>query len=154
MGSETDTEIWVEDFLTELLEKLGLDLAIEELYTDDDKALIIQLGGPDSAVAIGRDGLVLDALQHVTIAASIHRNSGRQRILVDVEHYRERREQRLREKTVRFAEEAMDTGEIREFRPMSARERRLVHMVVADIDGVTTESLGEDDGRFVRVIPI
>ncbi len=152
--NDTDIEVWVEDFITGLLDVMGLDLTLEEMYFDDEDVLKIQLGGSDSAVAIGREGQALEALQHLTIAASIHANLGRQRIVIDVERYRERREQRLRETAQRLAEEALDSGETRDFRPMSARERRLVHMIVADIEGLRTESQGQDDERYVRVIPV
>ncbi|MCP4599744.1 MAG: KH domain-containing protein [Proteobacteria bacterium] len=154
MTDNIDTEIWVEEFLTDLIDRTGLDVVIDEMSLDDEDTLCVQLVGPDSARVIGRDGQALDALQHIVAASSIHAGAGRQRIMIDVENYRRRREDRVCDEAVRLAREALDTGEFQNFIPMSPRERRLVHRAVADIEGVTTKSQGEGDERFVRIIPM
>ena len=153
MTDGIDAEVWIEEFLTELIDRMGLDIDIEELSLDAEDTLKVQLGGPDSARAIGRDGQALDSIQHIVIASAIRAGVNYRRILIDVEQYRDRRENRVREEASRLAEEALHTGEVQDFLPMSPRERRLVHMVVADINGVTTESLGEGNERFVRIVP-
>lgn len=154
MTDGTETEVWIEDFLIDLIELAGFDIVIEEISLDEDEVLYVQLGGPDSARVIGREGQVLDAIQTIVIAAAIHSGVAHRRILVDVEHYRARREQRLFEEATRMAEEAIDSGRSLEFPPMSARERRLVHLAVAEMDGVKTESSGDGEDRYVRVIPV
>jgi spoIIIJ-associated protein len=153
MNNGFDTEAWIEEFLTELIELTGLDVSMDEMSLDDEDVLQVQLAGPDSARVIGRDGQMLDAFQHMVIAAAIHAGAGSQRILIDVEHYRNRREQRVCDEAVRMAEEALKSGEFRDLSPMSPRERRLVHLMVKKIEGVITESLGEGEERFVRIIP-
>ncbi len=153
MTDAIDTEVWVEEYLNDLIELTGLDVFIDEISLDDEDVLLVQLAGPDSARVIGRDGQALDALQHLVIASSIHAGVRKQRILIDVENYRSRREMRVRDEAAQVADEVLDTGEYQELPPMSPRERRLVHMVIADIDGVTTESSGVGDERFVRVLP-
>ncbi len=153
MNNEIDTEIWIEDFITDFIELTGLDLSIEEISLSDDDVLTVGLGGPDSARAIGRDGQVLEALQHIIVAASVHARVPHRRIMVDIEHYRERREQRLLDEAADVAYEVLDTGKPLDFEPMTPRERRLVHMVVADIEGVTTQSRGIGEERYVRVLP-
>jgi spoIIIJ-associated protein len=153
MTDNIDTEIWVEDYLTDLIDHTALDISIEELSIDENEVLCIQLGGPDSARIIGREGNVLDALQHLVVSSAVHNGISDRRILIDVEHYRERREQRILDEASRLANEALDTGTIQETYPMSSRERRLVHMVVSKISGVRTESLGEDPDRYVKIIP-
>ena len=66
-----DIEFWIEEFLGGLLKRIALDLSIEEFSSDDEGALQVNLDGPDSAIAIGRDGQMLDALQQITIASAM-----------------------------------------------------------------------------------
>lgn len=153
MAHEIDTEIWVEDFLNDLITSAGLEVFVEELSIDDEDVLHVQLGGPDSARVIGRDGQVLDAIQHLVIAAAIHAGANKQRILVDVEQYRKRREYRLRDEAARLAEDVLRTGVPEDMQPMPPRERRLVHMTLADMEGIATESYGQGDERYVRILP-
>ncbi len=154
MIEQMDIEDWIETFLTDLVDRTGLDVAIEELSLDDEDTLNVQLSGPDSALVIGREGQVLDAFQHIVVSAAIHGGIGKRRVLVDVEKYRIRRETRVREEAEHLAEEALNTGESQDCYPMSPRERRLVHIAVAEIEGVATESLGRGDERFVRIKPV
>jgi len=154
MAEEMDTEVWVEDFLTDLINSTGLDVFVEELSIDDEDVLHVQMGGPDSARVIGRDGQVLDAIQHLVIAAAIHAGANKQRILVDVEQYRKRREYRLRDEAERLAEDVIRTGIPEDMQPMAPRERRLVHMALAEMKGVETESFGSGDERYVRIVPV
>lgn len=153
MTEMIDTETWVEEFLSRLFQLSGLDLSIEEMAIDEENTLRVHLAGPDSARAIGRDGQTLEAIQHVVVAAAIHAKVANHRVLVDIETYRERREQRVRDEALAVAREVRSTGEHHDFAPMPARERRLVHLAVAGVDGVKTESLGEGDDRYVRVVP-
>jgi spoIIIJ-associated protein len=153
MPSEIDTETWIEDFINDLLDRTGLDVSIEEISIDEEETLSVQISGPDSARVIGREGQTLDAFQHIIVSSAIHNGVASQRILIDVENYRERREQRVLDEAARLAEEALETGDVQEAAPMSPRERRLVHMVVSKIDGLSTESSGNGDDRYVRIIP-
>ncbi len=152
MTDGTETETWVEEFLTRLLELAGLDVYIEEIAIDEDENLTVRLAGQDSARAIGRDGQVLDAIQQMVVSAAVHGRTTRKRILIDIENYRERREKKICDDARYFAKEVQDSGRPYEFPPMCPRERRLVHMSIVDISGVTTESRGEDDERYVRII--
>ena len=152
MTDGTDTEIWVEEYLTRLFELTGFDVYIEEIAIDDEENLIVQLGGPDSARAIGREGQVLDAVQQLVISSAVHSRITRKRISVDIENYRERKEQKLSEDARYYADEGIETGRPYEFPPMNPRERRLVHMALAEMSGVATESVGRDDDRFVRIV--
>ena len=96
---------------------------------------------------------MLDAIQHLVVTAAIHAGVSKRRIVVDVEGYRERREQKLREDATFYAEEVRSTGNPYDFVPMSPRERRLVHMTISEIEGVSTESFGMGDERYVRIVP-
>lgn len=152
--NEPETDVWLEDFVSGVVERAGFKLWVEELEADDRGRVIeIQLAGPDKARAIGRDGQVLDAIQHIAISAAANNGHTGKRIIIDIDHYRHRRDEWLREEALRLADEAIEAGEPRDLEPMPPRERRLVHLAVADLDGITSESEGAGDDRFVRLIP-
>ncbi|MDD5307838.1 MAG: KH domain-containing protein [Deltaproteobacteria bacterium] len=154
MSDDVRIESWLEDFVGKLLEHAGFDLWVEELAIgSDENELRLELGGPDAARAIGRDGQMLDALQYLVTAAAAHAGMSGRRILLDIEGYRKRREDRVREQAERAATEALERGEPFDLEPMSPRERRLVHLTVAGIEGIVTESHGEGDERYVRLLP-
>ena len=153
-GNELETDVWLEDFVSGVVERAGFELWVEELEADDEARIIeLQLAGPDKARAIGRDGQVLDAIQHIAVSAAANNGFTGNRIIIDIDRYRHRRDKWLREEAERLAAEAIETGEPQDLDPMSPRERRLVHLAVSEIDGVTTESEGAGDDRFVRLIP-
>jgi spoIIIJ-associated protein len=149
-----DTDAWLEEFLTGLVERAGFDLRVEEIEVEaETSTYFVRLEGPDKARAIGRDGLVLEAIQHICVSAGANAGLAKDRIVVDVGDYRRRREEKVREDAVHLAEEAVQTQRSQDFAPMPPRERRLVHMIVSQISGVRTESVGEGEERFVRLIP-
>jgi spoIIIJ-associated protein len=134
------------DFLEGLLDAMDLDGSVE-LEADAD-ALRATVTGEDLGVLIGRHGHTLDALQELLRAAVQHQGGTRIRISLDIEGYRERRKEALAEMALEVAERARSVGEAR-FEPMSAYERKIVHDAVAEMDGVTSESEGEEPRRYV-----
>ena len=151
--NESHIEIWVEDFLNELLEYAELDLWIDEMSLDQAGYLRIELGGADAGICIGRDGLGLEALQHLVVSAAIRRGHTDKRILLDIEGYRKRKEVRLKQDATQFANDVKQTGDPLDLQPMTAHERRIVHLAIAEMDGVTTESAGEGMNRYVQILP-
>ncbi len=151
---KTDTDAWLEEFLSGLVERAGFDLWVEELDVESEtNTFYVRLEGPDKARAIGRDGQVLEALQHLVVSAGANAGLAKDRIVVDVGDYRKRREEKVREDALRLAEETVETQSPRDFEPMPPRERRLVHLVASQVSGVRTESVGQGEDRFVRLIP-
>jgi spoIIIJ-associated protein len=151
---KTDTDAWLEEFLSGLVERAGFDLWVEELDVESEtNTFYVRLEGPDKARAIGRDGQVLEALQHLVVSAGANAGLAKDRIVVDVGDYRKRREEKVREDALRLAEETVETQSPRDFEPMPPRERRLVHLVASQVPGVRTESVGQGEDRFVRLIP-
>jgi spoIIIJ-associated protein len=101
---------------------------------------------------IGRKGERLSALQHL-VNLMLSRKMGEwTRVLVDVEDYRGRRERQLVEVARRAADRVLSTGTMLQLEPMSALERRWVHIALRDVDGVATQSIGEEPQRRVVVI--
>ena len=103
---------------------------------------------------MGPRGVTIQALEEVVRAVVQHRAGGHSAwVHVDVAGYRERRRQALAEFARQVAAEVKDTGEERALEPMTAADRKVVHDVLAEVDGVDTTSEGEDPRRRVVVLP-
>lgn len=142
----------VADFVDELLAKMDID-AIAEPNPQGGHMYVDIVDGPedDMALLIGRHGQTLEAIQELARMAVGRKLDQRIRVIVDVEDYRKRRESRLEEDAREAAlRVAADGGEY-EFDPMNAYERKLVHDVVAGVDGVETVSRGEEPSRYVVI---
>jgi spoIIIJ-associated protein len=142
----------VADFLEELLGRMDID-AIAEPSPRGTQMYVDILDGPedDMSLLIGRHGQTLEAIQELTRLVVGRRLDQRIRVVVDVEDYRKRREARLEQHAREVAERVRDSGDEEELEPMNAYERKLVHDAVADVDGVLTESRGEDPSRYVVI---
>ena len=101
---------------------------------------------------IGRKGERLSALQHLVNLMLSRRMGEWTRVLVDVEDYRGRRERQLIEVARRAAERVVATGTMLQLEPMTALERRWVHLALRDVEGVATQSIGEEPQRRVVVL--
>jgi spoIIIJ-associated protein len=145
----------VADFIEELLDRMGID-AIAEPTTHAGHVYVDIVDGPedDMALLIGRHGQTLDAIQELARTAVGRRLDQRIRVLIDVEDYRKRQDDRLMELAREVAERVADSGEEERLDPMNAYERKLVHDAVAEVDGVESVSEGTDPDRFVVVRPV
>ena len=145
----------VADFIEELLDRMGID-AIAEPSTHAGHVYVDIADGPeeDMALLIGRHGQTLDAIQELARTAVGRRLDDRIRVLVDVQDYRKRHDDRLMELAREVAERVSSTGSEESLDPMNAYERKLVHDVVADVDGVESVSEGVDPDRYVVVRPV
>lgn len=146
-----DTAIGV---VTKLAELAGAaDFEIEE-FEGEEGEIILDLVGGDLSFLIGRHGRTLDALQTATSAIVTKQCGIRYPLSIDIEGYRHRRKQKVREIAQRAAERALRHGRPVELRPMSPQERRLVHVAIRDISGVTSTSEGSGDARHVVVMAL
>lgn len=153
-NQNTDFDIWLEEFLTGLLDRTGLDVWVSEMDIDENsQTYTIQLDGDDKARAIGREGQMLNSLQHLSIAAAANRGIHDVRIVIDVDGYRNRRDSKLIEDAEYLAQEAIRTNKSIEMDSMCARDRRLVHMIVSKIEGIKSESFGQGRDRYVVLVP-
>jgi spoIIIJ-associated protein len=134
--------------LREILERMQVDAEVSAF--DDGDRIILDAHGPESGLVIGKKGATLDALQYVINRIVFKRPGEGPRVIVDAEGYRGRREDSLVDLARRLAEKAVKTGRPVPVEPMSAHDRRIVHMALVDHAGVTTESEGE--GLFRRVV--
>jgi len=135
--------------LKELLELMGIEA---EVTMDDRPGREgVDVVGTDLGALIGRGGENLVALQQITSAMTSRRVGRTVHIPLDIEGYRRRREEQLREVARRVAVRVRTTGQAVTLEPMLAYERRIVHLAVQDSPGVRTESVGVDPNRRVVI---
>ncbi len=127
------------NFVDMLLEKMDMDAEVT-LAPDD---------GEGSA-----DEIRLEAIQYLTTRIAHKPGEPRKHIAVDAEGYRARHEDQLSEMAQKLAHRVAKEGKVITFDPMSARDRRVVHMALKEITEVRTESHGEGPDRRVQIIPV
>ncbi len=160
-GSGPDDELTIEDldeeadaaadFVEGLLDAMGLPGDIQIRVREDHAEVeVVNVG---SGQLIGRRGQTLDAVQELLRCAMQRRFERRCRVTVDVEGYRERRLEKLLEKAQEAIDEALETGEEQRLEPMDVHERKAVHRLVAEHDGVTSGSRGREPTRRVVIEP-
>jgi spoIIIJ-associated protein len=144
-----------QEILEKLMELLDFDVRIE-IQTGDTSRLNV-VGDDDEKEAlgalIGRKGERLSALQHLVNLMLSRRMGDWTRVLVDVEDYRGRRERQLVEIAKRASERVVETGKMLQLEPMSALERRWIHIALRDNPDVVTQSIGEEPNRRIVVLP-
>jgi spoIIIJ-associated protein len=139
--------------LQTILGHFGIEGSSIEEYEGDEGEIILDVVGGDLALLIGRHGRTLDALQAL-VSAITNRGLGfRYPVVVDVEGYRHRRRQKIEDIARRAAERASRQHIPVRLRPMTAYERRVVHVVLRDDCRVGTSSEGEDPFRMVVISP-
>ena len=146
------------DTVAELLEKMKVTADVSASYIEDDdyngrKPILVDIHGDDLSILIGRKAETLNALQYIT-SLIVGKELGRSVPLsVDVEGYRTRRKEQLKQLAQRLAEQVVKTGRSQGLEPMTPSERRTVHIELRDHSDVYTESAGDGDRRKVVIHP-
>ncbi|MBC8194726.1 MAG: Jag N-terminal domain-containing protein [Acidimicrobiia bacterium] len=151
MDLQTQAEI-TEGFLQGLLDKMGLDARVAS--TIDDDRLTVEAHGLNLGLAIGQGGETVRAITELsrTIIQRRSQGSAAGSLVVDVGGYRERRRSFLEDFARSQVEAVLADGQARALEPMAAADRKIVHDVVGEIDGVTTASEGSDSSRRVVIL--
>ena len=136
-------------FVSGLLEAMGLEADVETSV--EGESAFVEVNGEALGILIGRRGQTLDALQELTRTAVQRRLRSRVRLLLDVEGYRARRRASLADYARAIAERAKERGTEIELEPMTAYERKVVHDAVAEIEGASSFSEGDEPNRKVVV---
>lgn len=137
-------------YLTQVLKTLGIeDFTIEPVRKGD--MVILNIAGDNLGVVIGRRGETLDALQYLTILAGNRGEDNYCRISIDCCDYREKRREALETLAAKTARKVLKTGRRITLEPMNPYERRIIHSKVAEIDGVSSRSTGEEPYRKVVI---
>jgi spoIIIJ-associated protein len=154
----TDEELdGVADTAVESLQKILHSFDVEdssiEEYEGDEGEIILDVVGGDLALLIGRHGRTLDALQTLVSAITTRKIGFRYPIIVDIEGYRHRRRQKIEDIARRAADRASRQHSPVRLRPMTAYERRVVHVALRDDRRVATASEGDEPFRMVVISP-
>lgn len=143
-------------FVRTLMGKMQMGVEVNIAPNDGEgspEEIRLEIEGPDAGRIIGKKGNVLDAIQYLTARVVVRPGDARRHVIVDAEGYRARHEDQLAQMARRLAQRVATEGKVITFDPMSARERRIVHMALRDMKGVRTESVGEEPQRRVQIIP-
>jgi spoIIIJ-associated protein len=157
-GYEEDTLRVARETVAELLDKMKVKAHVSASFGEAEDArsripILVEVNGNDLSILIGRQAETLNALQYIA-SLMIGKELGHSvPVVIDVEGYRQRRAQQLRQLARRMADQAVKTGRRQILEPMPANERRLIHIELRDHPGVTTESIGEEPRRKVTIIP-
>ena len=141
--------------LEQLMTHLGFVVVVQVETGETSRLNVVAEGDEKEALGalIGRKGERLSALQHLVNLMLSKEMGAWTRVLVDVEDYRGRRERQLRELAERAAARVVETGKMLQLEPMSALERRWIHMSLRDHPAVATQSIGEEPNRRVVLVP-
>ena len=148
------------EFLLGVLERMGISADID--IKDGSDRTVLEIQTPDTELVIGRRGVVIDALQHLVNKAVFKERGERDKdkdkdkakpLVVDAGGYRDKQIERLRSLAQKVAEKALQTKQIVELQPMSPHDRRIVHMAIAEIPGLSSRSEGEGEDRHILVVP-
>lgn len=138
----------------ELLKKMGYkEAAVEIKEQDNPLALIVSIQVEDASQLIGQSGSNLNDLQRILRLLVVKKEAESPLFLVDINGYRAKREQFLKELSQEIAEQVTKTKKSVMLQPMSSYERRIIHVELAERPGIVTESMGEEPERRVVIRP-
>ena len=143
--------------LRELVERIVYAIGVPARVDieEDDETVTVSCTGGDLGMLIGRHGQTIDAIQYL-LNAILYRRPEQERkgVVVDAAGYRARRRATLESLAVRSAERAVRTGDPVDLEPMTAVERKIVHLRLKEFDGVETSSEGSEPNRYVVIHPV
>jgi spoIIIJ-associated protein len=152
-ADESELAAEARDLVQRIVEGIGVSAQIE--IEEDDETITVGCAGPDLGMLIGRHGQTIDAIQYLANAAMYRGHAEeRKEVVVDAAGYRARRRTSLEALAVRSAERCVADREPVELEPMTAVERKVVHICLKEFDGVETTSEGTEPNRFVVIHPV
>jgi spoIIIJ-associated protein len=140
------------ELLARVAAALGVPVSVS--ISEDESTLLARLSGPDLGLLIGRHGQTIDAIQYLANAIVWREGEGRKDVVVDAAGYRDRRRASLERVADRAARDALRSGEPVALDPMTAVERKLVHVYLKDRSEIETSSEGTEPNRHVVVHPL
>lgn len=145
------------DFVVDVLTCMRMDCTVDLMENADEDPpsdIRIEISGKDADRLIGKKGQTLSAMQFLVNRVVNRPSLPRRHILIDAGGYRARREHALSQMARRLGKQAVSEGKIITFEPMSAQDRRVVHLSLAKFAGVVTKSEGKGAQRRVQIIPV
>jgi spoIIIJ-associated protein len=142
----------VRDMVEAVVDAMDLEADVE--VEEKGEEIHVRIDGDDLGPVIGRDGRVIDALQHLAFKASSSEGPGGPRVIVDAGDYRERRRRALEKQADEAADDALANARQVALDPMSAIERKVVHEYLRERGDVETWSEGVEPDRHLVVAPL
>ena len=139
----------VEKFLKDFLSKLdenyiyNINIVNNEIY--------IKIDGEDSGALIGHRGETLNALQHILSLIANKNASGKVRVFLNIDGYKEKREKTLEELALKVSKTVIKTNKSITLEPMNAYERKIIHSKLQDMKDIKTHSIGEEPHRRIVI---
>jgi spoIIIJ-associated protein len=158
-GNEDESVTEASKVLQKMLSLLGVQASVEisssQLVNEDGDSnpVVLNIVGEDAGSLIGRRGQTLDAIQYLVRLITAKQNRPRTPVMIDIQEYKKRHYEDLRTMALNVASQVKTHKSSIRLEPMSAFERRIVHMALAKDPEVTTESIGEGEMRKVVVYP-
>ncbi|OQA13350.1 MAG: R3H domain protein [bacterium ADurb.Bin363] len=138
-------ELKIKNKTDELLKLMNIDIKVKVQKNRDDY-YTIELDGPDNGIIIGKKGKTLNSFEYLLNA--MIRNY---KIEVDVENFKEKREETLKDLANKMAEKVIKTGKAVKLNPMPPKERKVIHEVLNGYEDLETHSEGRDPKRYIVV---
>src|SRR5689334_706343 len=138
-----------EQLLNSIFASVGFD--VRASAPESDLGCLLSIEGGDSGLLLNQGGELLDALQQILNQAYGRELPKGQRIICDANNYRAARESELRAMAEHATRQVRSTSAAFVFGPMEASERRVIHLSLAEEEDLITESIGEGNGRRLRV---
>ncbi|MBQ7240852.1 MAG: KH domain-containing protein [Bacilli bacterium] len=142
---------YVKDFLKGITKDMGLDVSFESKVRDEQ--ITIKMYSDNNNILIGKEGKTLQALTTLVKQVIYNKIGEYPYILLDVENYKEKNEERLIRSAKKIAKEVAKTKVEAELENMNSYQRRLIHNALTDFKGVYTESVGEEPNRHIVIKP-
>jgi spoIIIJ-associated protein len=146
-----------ESIVSKLIFHLGMKAQVSAHYddssTDDRRTIQVDIRGDNLSALIGRHAETLTAFQHIASLMVGKQTQQWVQLVVDVEGYRDRRDKQVRQLALRMVDQVIKTGRKATLEPMTASERRVIHIELRGHPAVTTESTGEEPHRKVVILP-
>ncbi len=146
---KSEKKLSAEEFVNGVLDALGTEGQIERV--EEDRVVRYNLLGENLNDLIGHHGDCMMALSH--LMSLVCKSENKKRAILDVENYREKRNEALVALAKRTADKVAKSGRYFKFEPMEASERRILHLALQEDDRVTTLSKGEEPRRYLIVFP-
>src|ERR1700736_3924907 len=137
------------EFLNRVIAAFGIKATVHVEETSDGPRL--NLTGDEAELLVRHRGEPLKALQHIVDSSYGRSLEGDKRVFVDALEYRKGKDIELRQMAKLLAQKAKDSGLDQQLGPLNPYERRIVHLAVAEIPGVLTESVGDAFSKTVLI---
>ena len=140
-------------YLMDIFGNMGIGEIDVSFDVEENRTVKIALAGPEIGAVIGKRGETLDAIQYLVCLVANRLDGEYVRFTINAGNYREKREETLRNLAQRMAKKVLKTGRPSALEPMNPYERRIIHAVITDIEGVYSKSTGEEPNRKVVIKP-